>query len=262
MNAPHPPPEPEREDWDRYADEAPDQSPAQNPVKAGALFRWSLIRIGLILCLLWAIRTYEQISGVSLSEWGLYPRTERGLLGILTMPFLHGDMDHLYHNSFSFLLLGLGLFFFYPMVAWRVLLFSALIGSTLVWCLARPSYHIGASGVIYSISAFLFISGLIRRDRMSRGAALLVMLNYGASIWGLFPLQEGISWEGHLFGAIAGAALALVYRKVDLPAPETWPDEADEHEQDDDDFNAQRIAEQSLEVPWDDHRPRPGGPLP
>lgn len=239
------------DDWDGYAREAPDESPAQNPARAGALFRWSLIRIGLILCLLWAIRTYEQLSDVSLSEWGLFPRTARGLLGILTMPFLHGDMDHLYHNSFSFLLLGLGLFFFYPKVAWRVLIFSALIGSALVWCLARPSYHIGASGVVYSISAFLFISGLVRRDRMSRGAALLVMLNYGASIWGLFPLQQGISWEGHLFGAVVGAALALVYRKVDLPVQESWPDEVE----DDEDFDAERIAEQRLEVPWHDRHP-------
>lgn len=207
-------------------------SPAHSPARAGALFRWSLIRILLILSVLWAIRVLEQMRDLDLTAYGLYPRTAEGLWGILTMPFLHGDIDHLYHNSFSLFLLGLCLFFFYPKVVWRVLVLSTLLGGALVWALARPSYHIGASGVVYSISAFLFVSGLVRGDRMSRGAALLVMLNYGASIWGLFPLQQGVSWEGHLFGAIAGTLLALVYRKVDLPVPESWPDEPDEEQRD------------------------------
>ncbi len=223
---------------------AASDSPAHSPAQAGALFRWSLIRILLILCLLWAIRVFVQMRDLDLTAYGLYPRTAAGLWGILTMPFLHGDIDHLYHNSFSLFLLGLCLFFFYPKVAWRVLLLSTLLGGALVWALARPSYHIGASGVVYSISAFLFISGLVRRDRMSRGAALLVMLNYGASIWGLFPLQQGVSWEGHLFGAIAGASLALVYRQVDLPVPESWPDELDEEPQDEE---PQALAEHDWE---------------
>ena len=188
-------------------------------------FQNHVLFVLLVLFVIWTIKIVENQSGISLSDWGLRPRTPRGLLGIVTMPFLHGDVEHLISNSVGWFILGLGLLHFYPKVAARVLLHSWFWGGLLVWVLARPSSHIGLSGIIYSLSAFLFLGGVLRRDRRSVGAALIVALLYGASVWGMLPYRPDISWEGHLFGAIVGVILAIAYRGVDLPKPDDWDEE-------------------------------------
>lgn len=180
-----------------------------------AHFKDHLLIVLLGLFIIATVKVVETRMGVSFSDWGLYPRNTKGLLGILTMPFLHGDFEHLFSNSFALLVLGLMILHFYPKVAWQVTLVSWLAGGILVWLFARPSFHIGASGVVYGLSAFLFLSGVIRRDRRSNGAMLVVALLFGASIWGIFPFWVGISWEGHLFGALSGCTMAVIYRNVD-----------------------------------------------
>lgn len=190
----------------------------ERPKVAYRRFQDSLLATLLLLLAMWSVKVYELRWHDSLSEWGLAPRTAKGLLGVFSMPFLHKDLSHLYHNSFGILVLGLGLFYLYPRVAWRVLVGSTLAGGLLVWCFARDSLHIGASGVVYALSAFIFLGGCLRHDRKSRGGALVVALLYGAAVWGVFPFQQGISWEGHLAGALAGIFLAIFYRSVDLPA--------------------------------------------
>lgn len=201
-----------------------------------AHFQWSLLQTLVLLCGPWTVKVYEQLQGVDFSDWGLLPRDPSGLWGILTMPFLHKDFEHIYNNSFGLFILGTGVFFFYPKVAWRVVVATSIAGSTLVWLMARPNYHIGASGVVYGLSAFLFFSGVLRHDRASRGGALIVALLYGGTVWGIFPLQQGVSWEGHLFGALVGGYCAVVFRDVDLPARQEigddGMDDAEENELD------------------------------
>lgn len=184
---------------------------------AGRRFQMHLLGALVLLALIWTVKMVEITTGQSLTSWGLYPRDLKGLIGIITMPFIHGDMDHLFNNTPGVLFLSLGTFHFYRKIAPRVMIYSVLIGNLLVWLFARESYHIGASGLVYSLSAFLFFSGVMRRDKQSTGAAMIVALLYGGAIWGLFPFQQGVSWEGHLFGAVAGTYLAFWYRHVDTP---------------------------------------------
>ena len=205
-----------------------DRADLENDAQQGENFRKHLFWVLLVIFVIWSVEIAENLLGTSFSNWGLKPRSPMGLIGILTMPFLHGDLDHLWSNSFGLITLGLLMLHFYRRVALRVVILSTLCSGALVWLFARPSYHIGASAVIYALSGFLFTSGLLRRDRASLGALLIVSFLFGASVWGVLPLQMGISWEGHLFGALTGIALAFIYRNVDRPPSEE--DEPDEPE--------------------------------
>lgn len=146
------------------------------------------------------------------------------------MPLLHGDFNHLTANSSAFLILGLLLFHFYGAKTPRLLAAMWLGSGVLVWTLARPVTHIGLSGVIYAMTAFLFVDGIRRRNRAGSGAAMITALLFGGSIWGVLPGQPGISWEGHLFGAICGVVLAMMQPKPpsrlkkqeEPPDDDTW----------------------------------------
>jgi membrane associated rhomboid family serine protease len=106
-----------------------------------------------------------------------------------------------------------------------------LIGGILLWCLGREAYHIGASGLIYGLASFLFVSGVIRRVRSLMAIALLVVFLYGSMVWGLLPLDVKVSFEAHITGAVAGVILALVYRDQG-PEPEASSLDAEEEEED------------------------------
>ena len=202
------------------------QDTPPNPL-AEAKFRFQshLLVTFLALFIVWTVKILETVLHESFISWGLEPRTLKGLLGIVTMPFLHADFEHLYSNSFGIFILFLGMMHFYEKIAAQVTLFIVLSNGVLVWLLARPSYHIGASGLVYGLSAFIFLSGVMRRDRPTTGAALLVALLFGSLIWGLFPFQQGISWEGHLFGALSGCYFALFYRHSHPPPSLSEDDE-------------------------------------
>jgi membrane associated rhomboid family serine protease len=186
---------------------------------------------------------------LGLTEYGLKPRTAGGLFGILTISFLHGDLGHILSNTFPILILGTLLFYHYREVAWQVLLFSVLSTGALVWLFGeKGSNHIGASGVLYALAGFLFVSGIIRRHKMLFGVSLLVTFLYGTIVWGILPpefLQAirfapeklNISWEGHLFGFLSGIALAFLYRKRGLQAPTyEWQQEDDDDLDDSDPY--------------------------
>lgn len=173
-----------------------------------------------LLCAMWTVKMIELSFDISFSHWGLRPGETEGLWGLLTMPWLHSDLEHLVNNSLGVFLLSWGTFYLFPRVAWRVWLLSMVGSGLLVWWFGRTSVHIGASGVVYALSAFLFASGCLRRDRRYRGMALVVALLYGGAIWGIFPIQVGVSWEGHLFGALMGVTLALFWRREGLAPQE------------------------------------------
>jgi membrane associated rhomboid family serine protease len=177
-----------------------------------------LLLIGLMVWL----KLFEVKSGASFSEFGIYPRSVKGLKGLFFSQFLHGDWEHLLYNSVPFFLGTWALFFFYPKSGSRVIFFSFFIPGILVWLFARSSYHIGLSGVNYSILAFLFIGGFIRRDRKRLPISLLIVLFYGGLIVGLFPVQSGVSYESHLAGSFIGILLALFLRKWDPNEKFSW----------------------------------------
>lgn len=128
--------------------------------------------------------------------------------------------------------MSLALFYFYREVSYQVFFFSYISTGVLVWLVGREAYHIGASGIIYSLAAFLFVSGVLRKNRKLLAISLLVIFLYGSMIWGLFPYDYKISWESHLMGAISGVVLAFIYREYGPQSdinviPEDFDDEED-----------------------------------
>lgn len=186
-----------------------------------------------ITTLLWLVFGWEQITGRSLYTWGIYPREIQGLRGVIFSLFIHGDMKHLLSNTLPMAVLTFFTFYFYPRIGWRTFLFVWLVGGLWTWMLGRSSYHIGASGVIYGLAVFLIFSGWFSMNFRLMAISLLVVFLYGSLFWGLFPMQEEISWEAHAAGALAGLIAAVYYRK-ELPSREKYAWElADD---DDDDF--------------------------
>lgn len=168
----------------------------------------------LFILLLWIVFWADSSFMLGLYEYGILPRHPEGLLGILSSPFIHGSLTHLSNNSIPLLMLGMGLFYFYPRIAGIVILVSWLLSGLIVWVIGRENYHIGASGLIYSWAAFIFLSGLLRRQPQLLALSLLVVFLYGSLVWGVFPLKDGVSWEAHLAGGISGFLLAIRYRKM------------------------------------------------
>ena len=176
-------------------------------------FFWPLVFIAIC----WVVWAYDFQYGLN-NKWGIEPRTLRGLRGILFSPFLHQDFNHLINNSAPLLLLGSTLFFFYPSLPFKVFFWLYIGGGTWLWCLGRGGNHIGASGIVYGLFAFILLGGLMSKNKRLMAMSFLAVFVYGSMLWGIFPMDDKISWEGHLTSLLWGIILALVYRKY-LPRP-------------------------------------------
>jgi membrane associated rhomboid family serine protease len=193
----------------------------------------ALLLPALAVLVLWCIWLLDAGLELDLARFGLYPREAKGLPGIITMPLLHGDWRHIFDNSAAVLLLGWCLLYFYPRVAGRVVLLTWIAGGIGVWLIGRAgSPHIGVSGVIYGLAAFLFTSGLLRGQRTLMALSLIVVFLYGSLVWGILPLVQGMSWEGHLCGAFVGLVLAFTHRHVPPAVSDPRPSFADEPDED------------------------------
>lgn len=162
--------------------------------------------------LMWLVFVFDYLWGFDFDRFGILPRTTSGLIGIVASPLIHGGVTHIVSNTFPLLILGSILFFYYKRIASRVFIGAYFITNILVWLFARSSYHIGASGLIYSLAAFLMSYGIFRRDGMSIFISLVVVVLYGSIFWGVLPTNGPISWESHLFGAIVGVLLAMNFK--------------------------------------------------
>ncbi len=162
---------------------------------------------------LWIIQGVNWASGYALNtSFGLIPRHLSGLDGVAGMPLLHGSFQHLMANTPPLLLLGTLLA---ATVTRALVAINALVigmGGLLVWLLGSSAIHIGASGLVFGWFGFLIVRGLVDRSPVTLGASALVGVFYGALIWGVLPGQPGVSWEAHLFGAVAGAVAAYLIR--------------------------------------------------
>lgn len=164
---------------------------------------------------LWIIWLIDLILPVDLNSLGIKPRSISGLIGIICSPFLHGNLAHLISNTIPLLVLGSVTILFYEKQALKVFVMGAIIGGLLVWLFGRSAIHIGASGLIYALASFLIFYGMFKKDFKSILISILVILTYGGLIWGVLPTVRGVSWEGHLFGAVAGFIIAnLMNRKL------------------------------------------------
>ncbi len=164
----------------------------------------------------------------------MLPRDLEGIKGVFSSIFIHGDLEHITSNSLPILVLGMLLFDFYKKIAKQAFIWIWIISGIWLWIGGRnssenPNYHIGASTLIYGLSSFLFFSGILRKHKRLMVISALVVFLYGSITHGIFPIQQGISWEGHLFGAISGALVAYNYRKE---GPRSsgyyWPKEEEE----------------------------------
>ena len=165
----------------------------------------------LFLLLIWIIHIIAQLFNYNLVHWGIFPRKISGLYGILSSPLVHSDFQHLISNSIPFFVLASILIYFYPQISFRIIAYSWLLQGIWVWLAGRMAYHIGASGLVYAIASFLFFNGIFHRNRPMAAISLLIVFLYGGLIWGLFPTQKQISWEGHLGGFLAGIIVAYGY---------------------------------------------------
>jgi len=185
----------------------------------------------LFVMLLWIIKGVEINFHLQFSKCGLLPRNIDALMGIITFPLVHGDWQHLISNSAGLLVLGFLLFTFHREIAYRVVIQIWLLHGIWLWLGGRTTYHIGASGIIYGLAAFLFFTGVFKKEKSTMTISLLVVFLYGSMVWGLMPFLQGISWEGHLFGGAAGLLMAWYYRETGVQRlVYDWEIEEEEHE--------------------------------
>ena len=219
---------------------------------ASANFRLAVkISFGFV-GLLWLIALLGW--GLELQRFGIQPREWAGLPGILVAPLLHAGFIHLIANSLPLLVLCTAMLHLYPHAAFKVLPAIWLGPGIAVWLFAHDGVHVGASGLVYGMVSYIFVAGIIRRDRRAIAASLLVSFMYGTLAWGVLPIQPGVSWETHLAAALIGVLMAMLLRHLDVPprvryAWEDQPDDGEDAEAPSDD------APSSDEGEPDDERP-------
>lgn len=207
-------------------------------VKEETYFRYTpavlLVPMAAVLAI-WSVYWVEVQFQVNFNTYGIYPRNLKGLRGIVFSPFIHGSISHLYNNSLPLMVLLGSLCYFYRNVAAKVLLWGFILTGLLTWIIARPSYHIGASGLIYLLASFIFFKGVRTKHYRLIALSLAVVFIYGGLLWYIFPVKEGISWEGHLSGFITGLLLAFLIR-TPVPQKKKYAWEHEDYNEEDDPF--------------------------
>ena len=181
----------------------------------------------LFILVLFVVEWIEHTYGMRFTKYGVLPRTLEGLKGVFLSPFIHSDWKHLTNNAFPLFVLTATLGFFYKGIAKEVFFWSWLMSGLWLWAIGRPSFHIGASGLLYALASFLFFSGFIRKHTKLMSISMFVVFLYGGMVWGIFPMKKHISWEGHLAGALAGLILAYWF-KDNGPPKQVYQYEIDE----------------------------------
>lgn len=172
------------------------------------------IKISLTLALvLFLIHFIGVWSKFDLGFLGIYPRKISGLYGIFAAPLIHGSWQHLYSNTPPLIALITLLFYFHQKIAVKTLFGVWFLSGIFVWIFARPVYHIGFSGILYGLVAFVAWNGIFRRDIKSIALSLIILIYFGGMIAGILPGQEKISWESHLLGGISGIIISFLTRK-------------------------------------------------
>ena len=189
-------------------------------------FNLSLGFVGLLLAI-FALQPRLPVAAMAVS-----PGEAAGLLGLLTAPLLHGSGAHLAANASALVILGTLAGAVYPRATLRALPLLWLGSGLGAWLLGEPgTRHLGASGVTHGLMFMVVTLGLLRRDRPSIAAGMIVMLFYGGSVLAVLPHSDGISWQSHLGGALAGVLSGFLFRRVDPTAPRqrySWEREEEE----------------------------------
>ena len=188
-------------------------------INAGSKYvKATVASVALLLALMWIVGMVNILFDYRLSEYGVVPRTVDGLIGIPLMPFLHGSFDHLLVNTLPAVILG-GLVAIQGSKKFlTATVFITLVGGGALWVVGRSAVHVGASGLIFGYFGYLIARAWYTRSLGAVLIAVVVAVVYGGILLGVLPFfQEGVSWEGHLTGLIAGALAARVMWKQGEP---------------------------------------------
>lgn len=196
-------------------------------------FKLSFYVPALLVFLLALVQALQSGLQESWYRLGIYPREISSLPGIITQVFIHENWAHFFNNAVPLFVLSWCFYYFYRELFWKGSLLLWISSGLFTWLIGRANWHIGASGLIYAYSFFLFFSGLIREHKPLMAISFVVVFLYGSTFWNMFPWGEfnrDISWEGHLSGAMAGLLWALLLRKQGPQAPPPPEEEEDEEE--------------------------------
>ena len=160
-----------------------------------------------IVAWIWIVYILNWIMPIDFENWGLVPRSWWGLVGIFTSPFLHASLGHIISNTIPLFVLII-LLSASDLRAVEIIGSLIFVGGILLW--------IGASGLIYGWAAYIVVAGFVQGRFLALLIGLVTIFLYGGLVWGVLPTQTGVSWDGHLFGAIGGVALAFAL-KPDSP---------------------------------------------
>ncbi|WP_339720205.1 rhomboid family intramembrane serine protease [uncultured Paraglaciecola sp.] len=217
-------------------------------MKTNSRLKQSIFYSLCFISILWCIKSAQILFGLNLSGLGLVPLDGIGLIGIFTAPLIHGSLEHIFNNTFAILILSSVLYYGYPKSWWKVFSLVWILSGVGVWLFARQASHIGASGLTHGLFFFLFVASIFRRDKSSVAIMMIAFLLYGGMTMTIFPREEGISFEYHFFGALAGVISALIWRDSD-PKPEVqryeWEGEDTDAEMD---YEEQWQVETSSEI--------------
>lgn len=163
-----------------------------------------------LIGLLWVIHIVNWILGYRLNIFGIYPRHPFGLIGIFTSPFLHGHFDHLFFNSIPLFILACFVLLngVHPFLvtSWIIILLSG----SCIWLFGRKALHIGASSLIMGYLGYCLMSAYYHATMASVGVALVCLYYFGSMLFSVLPSDVKVSWEGHLFGLLAGIAAIFI----------------------------------------------------
>lgn len=178
------------------------------------MMRNELYWVGVFLLILWLVFIVDVMIPYHLTDWGLQPRTASGIPGVLLMPFLHGNVGHIFSNTVSLAIL-LTLLSGSRSKPWLCVGLIILLSGVLLWLIGRNQIHVGASGVAFGVIGLLIVSGFLEKRPVAIGVAVLVGLLFGGTVLsGLIPDFGGnVSWDGHFCGLVAGVATACLSAK-------------------------------------------------
>ena len=182
--------------------------------------REGLALIGLMVAVMWISEVVDTLAGHRLDRYGIRPHDADGLTGVVTAPFLHAGFGHLIGNTVPFVVLGVVIALSGGARVLAVTAIVALASGLGTWLIAPTgSDHIGASGVVFGFAAYLMARGIYNRSVVEAAIGVLVVAVFGASLAGGLSPHQGISWQGHLFGAIGGVVAARVLARDRRPRP-------------------------------------------
>lgn len=165
--------------------------------------------------LMWVTEVVDSLAGNPLDAHGIEPRDVDGLAGIIAAPFLHGGFDHLASNTVPFLAMGSVIAFKGARRVAAVTVIVALVSGVGTWLVApADTVHIGASGVVFGYASYLLSRGFFDRDVLGLAIGLVVGLVWGSALLGGLLPQDGVSWQGHFFGAVGGLVAARVLSRA------------------------------------------------